>query len=106
MQKTSATPAGLLQSNVDELYRLELGMQNPRTYRGAVVARGWQADTFRGMARLSMYGAAGGRRNAFVRIPDKEAVIIILTNDDTADARNIADRITERMFPAGRSPEN
>ncbi|MFI5311773.1 MAG: cyanophycinase, partial [Gemmatimonadales bacterium] len=104
MHKTSATEAGEVQSDVDELYRMALGLENPRTYtRGAPAdpnaqrepidyAKGWDSDSFHGSTRYSAYGAAGGKRDAFVRIPDKHATIIILTNDEAADARGMADK--------------
>jgi CubicO group peptidase (beta-lactamase class C family) len=106
MHKTVATTDGAVQSNVDELYRLALGLENPRTYTvgsGASAtpidyARGWTADTYHGVSRLSAFGAAGGKRAAFVRIPDRHASIIILSNDDTLDARAVADRITDRLI--------
>src|SRR5262249_31336978 len=107
MHKTQATADGVVQSSVDELYRLALGLENPRTYGGngpnAVTVdytKGWQADTYRGVARLSAYGQAGGKRSAFVRIPDKHATIIVLTNDDTADTKAMVDKITDRLVAA------
>ena len=105
LHKTVATTDGKVQSNVDELYRVSLGLENPRTYVRDTTAAGtidltknWEPDTFRGVARLSAYGATGGKRSAFVRIPDKHATIIILTNDDSADAKRMADKITERLL--------
>ena len=112
MHKTDATTDGVVMSDVDELYRLALGLENPRTYSrdttrtGATGPRigpvdyglGWQADNYRGSPRFSAYGVAGGKRNAFVRIPDKHAAIIVLTNDDSADAKSIADKLTDRLF--------
>ena len=105
LHKTTATPDGQVQSNVDELYRVALGLENPRTFvrdttsSGAIdLTKNWEANTFRGVARLSAYGAAGGKRAAFVRIPDKRATIIILTNDESADAKGMADKITERLL--------
>jgi cyanophycinase len=107
MHKTAATADGNVESSVDELYRLSLGLENPRTYGGnganAVTvdyAKGWQTDTYHGAARLTAYGASGGKRTAFVRIPDRHATIIILTNDDSADAKLIADKITDRLVTA------
>ena len=89
----------------DELYRLSLGLENPRTYvrdttsmAGIDVTKNWEADKFRGVARLSAYGVPGGKRAAFVRMPDKHATIIILTNDDSADAKGMADKIAERLL--------
>ena len=105
LHKTTATPDGQVQSNVDELYRVALGLENPRTFvrdttsSGAIdLTKNWEANTFRGVARLSAYGAPGGKRAAFVRIPDKRATIIILTNDESADAKGMADKITERLL--------
>lgn len=112
MHKTAANEAGDVLSNVDELYRLALGLENPRTYlRGAPTdaeresidyAKGWEADTYHGVARFSAFGIAGGKRDAFVRIPEKHAVIIILTNDDAADARGMAEKIADRLLSAKR----
>jgi len=105
MHKTTATADGMVQSNVDELYRLSLGLENPRTYvrdttsTGAIdLTKGWQSDTYKGVSRLSAFGAAAGKRAAFVRVPDKHATIIVLTNDDSADAKGIADKITDRLL--------
>ncbi|HVT40431.1 MAG TPA: Type 1 glutamine amidotransferase-like domain-containing protein [Gemmatimonadaceae bacterium] len=110
MHKTSASEAGDVLSNVDELYRLALGLENPHTYSRTAptdtnaeresidYAQGWEADTYRGATRFSAFGAAGGKRNAFVRLPEKHATIIILTNDETADARRIAETIAEKLM--------
>jgi cyanophycinase len=105
LHKTTATADGQVQSNVDELYRVSLGLENPRTYVRDTTSTGtidrtknWEPDTYRGVARLSAYAAAGGKRGAFVRIPDKHATIIILTNDESADAKGMADKITDRLL--------
>jgi cyanophycinase len=117
INRTTVSPAGELQSNVDELYRWELGLQWPRTFSrdssaanaggadGADaapldLALGWRADSVRGMRRLSAFGTADGRRNAFVRFPDQRAAILILTSSDDVGARAIAERIAERLFSA------
>jgi hypothetical protein len=101
--KTSATSNGAVHSDVDELYRLELGLENPTmfvrdTTRGGAFDDhlGWQADQFEGVERLSAFSAPDGRRGAFVRIPDKRLTVIVLTNDDGEDARTIADAIVRR----------
>lgn len=110
MHKTTATDAGDVMSDVDELYRLALGLENPRSYVSSAnndptatpatidYSKGWTADTFRGTARLSAYGTSDGKRNAFLRFPDKHATVIVLTNDATADARGIADKIAEKLL--------
>jgi len=112
--KTIVESDGRLQSNVDELYRWELGLESldQTKYFAADSARmdgsvdvrqfpthaGWRADSYRGLARFTAYGNDKGRRNAFVRIPDAKAVIIILTDNDAVDARKLADAITDRLL--------
>jgi hypothetical protein len=98
MHKTSATADGQVLSNVDELYRLALGLESSRTWRDIDVTKGWESDTSNGVVRLSAFGMEGGRRHAFVRVPDKRAVVILLTNDDAADAKGMANRILERLL--------
>jgi cyanophycinase len=109
MHKTAATADGKVQSSVDELYRLSLGLENPRTFTRDTtaatsasidLARGWHADSYKGVARLSAYGTPDGHRAALVRIPERRATIIVLTNDDNADAKRIADEITNHLLNA------
>jgi cyanophycinase len=112
MHKTNATASGQVMSDVDELYRLELGLENPLTFTrdttGAASeikfdqTRGWTVDSYKGVQRIAAYGADGGKRAAFVRFPDERAAIIVLTNDDSADAASIANRIADRLV-VGRS---
>lgn len=109
LHKTSATADGGVMSNVDELDRVSLGQEVPRTYAGnptawpAVerepidVTKWWGADTYRGVARYRAFGAAGGKRNAFVRIAERRVTIIILTSEAAADAGNMADQIAARL---------
>ncbi len=110
LHKTTATPDGQVQSDVDELYRLSLGLEIPRTFvRDTTSAaptapvsfdanKGWSADTYRGVSRYTAFATPDGKRAAFVRVPDKRATVIVLTNDDTADAKGIADRIIDRLL--------
>ena len=98
MHKTTATADGQVLSNVDELYRLALGLENPRTWRDADVAKGWESESSNGVARLAAYGADGGLRHAFVRVPERHAVVIVLTNDDGADAKGMATRVLDRLL--------
>jgi len=102
MHKTVAdSVTGEFQSNVDELYRWELGLTSIEGLRGG--AFGWRVDSFSGLPRESEYGTSDGKRNAFVRFPSKHAAIIILTGSATADARALADRLADRLlFPAAR----
>jgi CubicO group peptidase (beta-lactamase class C family) len=97
MHKTTATADGQVQSSVDELYRLALGLQNPHTWRDIDATKGWETEHSGGLTRLAAYGAEGGRRSAFVRVPDRRAVVIVLTNDNQADAKGMANRILDRL---------
>ncbi len=97
MHRTTADTRGQVSSNVDELYRLALGLQNPRTWPGVDDIKGWVPEQHGDVSWLAAYGAVGGRRAAFVRIPDRRAVIIVLTNDDSADAKGIAEKIADRL---------
>ena len=108
MHTTNATADGVVMSDVDELYRLSLGLGAPGTFArdssGAPSAsfdavKGWTVDSYRGTARLS---AADGKRSAFLRFPDKQATVIVLTNDDNADATGMAEKIADRLLGARR----
>lgn len=98
LHRTTADSAGQVSSDVDELYRLELGLEDPDTWPGVDVTRGWASETRNGTRWLSAYSTPGGKRSAFVRIPEKRAVVIVLTDDGSADARGIAERIAERLM--------
>jgi cyanophycinase len=98
MHKTTATTDGQVLSNVDELYRLALGLENPRTWRDIDYAKGWESESAGGTTRLAAYGADGGRKHAFVRVPERRATVVILTNDDAADAKGMANRILDRLL--------
>ena len=110
LHKTTMNRDGQVQSDADELYRVSLGYEIPRTFvrdttagdGGAThtvdLAAGWDSDTRGGAARLSAYAVAGGKRSAFVRIPDRHATIIVLTTDDNADVKRIVDALTDRLL--------
>ncbi len=111
INRTTVSADGRIESNVDELYRWELGLEYPRTFTRdssgvstdpiqTDVTRGWRADTVGGRLRLASYATPDGRRGAFVRFPDQRASIIILTSSDDVDARGISERIAERLFGA------
>lgn len=85
-------------SNVDELYRIALGLEVPATWRNADYTKGWTSDAFRGVTRFAAYATADGKRGALVRVPERKATIIILTNDATADARGMSERILDRLL--------
>ncbi|HTN83962.1 MAG TPA: cyanophycinase, partial [Sorangium sp.] len=97
LHRTAADSAGQVSSNVDELYRLALGLEDPDTWPRVDVARGWTSEKRDGVTWLSAYDLAGGKRSAFVRIPERRAVVIVLTDDEAADAKGIAERIAEQL---------
>ena len=103
MHKTEAdSVTGEFQSDVDELYRWELGLTDIKGLRQG--SYGWRIDNFKGNVRESEFGTSDGRRNAFVRFPAQHASIIILTSSPTADTRGIAEKIAQRLlFPPGAS---
>jgi hypothetical protein len=86
--------------NVDDLYRFEQGRTalRPGAPDTATVVRGFVTDTVRGMRRQSVFGTADGRRAAWVRYPERRTTILILTSDDAADARGMAQRLADRLF--------
>lgn len=107
--RTTVGADGRIESNVDEMYRWELGLEYPKTFTrdssGALndaiqldVTRGWRADTVGGRLRLASYATTDGRRGAFARFPDQRASIIILTSSDEIAARRISEQIAERLF--------
>ncbi|MDF1504842.1 Type 1 glutamine amidotransferase-like domain-containing protein [Roseisolibacter sp. H3M3-2] len=88
--------------SVDDLYRFELARTNlrPGVPDTAAAPRGFAADSALGMRAHAGYGAADALRAAWVRWPDRRAVVLVLTNDDAADARALARRLAERLFAA------
>ena len=59
-------------------------------------------DTFKGATRLAAYETPEGKRSAFVRVPERHATIIILTNDMNADARGMAEKILDQILAPPR----
>lgn len=101
MHRTTVPPgAREVVSDVDELYRLDLGLEYQATWPKADYSRGWKVDTFHGVQRLAAYATKDGKRAAFVRIPSRHATVIILTNDPNADTRGMAERITSQLLGA------
>jgi hypothetical protein len=91
-------------ANVDDLYRFELG-------RFPVRPGAWDTfpppvpvvvDTVGGRVRHAVYGTDDGMRSAWVRFPGERLVILVLSNDPTADARSMARRLGERLLSAPR----
>jgi len=108
---TSGPAAGLVRSNVDELYRLALGLESDRTWirdtlstgAGSGEAKpidpalGWRSDRYEGLTRLSA-GSSAGKQNIFVRIPERGVTVILLSDGADADVQAVAQRITDRLL--------
>lgn len=115
-QRTRAEEDGTVVSNVDDLYRLELGLQAYTALtvagsdsmfaagggRGSGNGLGWRLDAWRGLPRQSAFINPNGTQGAFVRIPGHRASIIIVTDQPTFDAKGAAERIADRLFFEGR----
>ncbi|MGZ8412972.1 MAG: cyanophycinase [Gemmatirosa sp.] len=85
--------------NVDDLYRFDLARTAPRPGADTTSAvRGFAVDSAHGMRRLAAFATPDGRRAAWVRYPQRRTTILLLTSDDAADARGIAQRIADRLF--------
>ena len=98
--RTMAPDSTHIHTSVDELYRMSLGYESPATWRDVDLRRGWSPDTNRNVERLIVSARTGGKRGVFVRVPDRKLTVIILTNDDSADANGMANRILERLRSA------
>ncbi len=115
-QRTRASEDGTVLSNVDDLYRWELGLQDYAALtvagadsmfargggKGGVNGLGWRFDTWRGLQRQSAFFIPEGKQGAFVRFPAHKASIIILTDQPTFDAKSAAERIATRLLFSGR----
>lgn len=101
--QTTAVDSQRVQSSVDELYRFALSLDAAATtWRNVDYTQGWTADTYRTVKRLAAYATPDGKRGAFVRVPERGATIIILTNDATADARGMAQQLLDQILPEER----
>ncbi|WP_353267874.1 Type 1 glutamine amidotransferase-like domain-containing protein [Gemmatimonas sp.] len=87
-------------ANVDDLYRFELGrfVVRPGARDTNTPPAPFSIDTVNGQVRHAVYGTDDGMRNAWVRYPAERLVIMVLTNDSTADARAMAQRVAERVL--------
>jgi hypothetical protein len=100
--QTVAPDSQHIYSSVDELYRLALGLQVPTTWRNADYSKGWTVDTYRGVTRYAASATPDGKRGTFVRVPERGATIIVLTNDAAADTQGMAQRLLDQVLAAGR----
>ncbi len=109
IHRTHVTSAGAVESDVDELYRLVLALDPPppttvesgSSAEGRFpvdIARGWRSDTTHGVVRYSAFARPDGTRAVLERIPSETLAVIILTNDLTADARTMGDRVVDLLL--------
>jgi cyanophycinase len=87
-------------ANVDDLYRFELGRfpVRPGARDTVTPPAAFTVDTVLGRVRHAVYGTDDGMRGAWVRFPSERVVILLLTNDPTADAAAMTQRLSERLL--------
>jgi hypothetical protein len=90
---------------VDDLYRFELGRFPVRPGARDTIAppAAFTVDTALGRVRHAVYGTDDGMRAAWVRFPSERVVILLLSNDATADAQAMAQRLGERLLGSPRA---
>ena len=90
---------GNWKGNVDDLYRVDLGRFPARLVgKDTVPTRGFAADRHLGLVRHITSVRPDGRRGVYMRYPERRTTIIVLTNDDGADARGMADQIAGALL--------
>ncbi|MEO7999442.1 MAG: hypothetical protein ABI852_18470, partial [Gemmatimonadaceae bacterium] len=92
--------ARIWKGDVDDLYRFEQGRTalRPGAKDTSTVLRGFTTDTDNGLRRQSAFGIPDGHRSAWIRYPERRTTILILTNDDAADAKALSQRIAGKLF--------
>ena len=61
---------------------------------------GWRMDTYLYRNRAHHTGSTRGFRNVFMRFPDQQISILILTNRNSGSPINIAEKIADYLFDA------
>ena len=107
MHQTTLDRSGEFRSNVDELYRLavvldEAAKSIPDSLRARAAlpdsAAGWIVDDYRGTTRLVQYAEPNAKRAAFMRFPQRGITIILLTDSSSVDAKKVAEQIADRLL--------
>ncbi|MCA2990652.1 Type 1 glutamine amidotransferase-like domain-containing protein [Gemmatimonas sp.] len=101
MQRTRYdSVSGEWTANVDDLYRFELGRfpVRPGARDSHTPPAPFRIDTVNGRVRHAVYGTDDGMRGAWVRYPAERLVIMVLSNDSTADVRAMAMQLSERVL--------
>jgi hypothetical protein len=105
MQRTRYdSVSGEWTANVDDLYRFELGrfVVRPGARDTHTPPPPFSIDTVNGRVRHAVYGTEDGMRSAWVRYPAERLVVMVLSNDSTADARAMAAQLSERVLDPRR----
>lgn len=111
-QRTTAAADGSIMSNVDELYRWELGLRAynnlttsgddamfaPGGGTGAGNGLGWVLGVYRGLPVQSAFVSGNGRQGAYVRVPGHAVSVIVLTDRPQFDARAAVNRIVDQLL--------
>lgn len=105
---------GEFRSSVDELFRLEQSFRHGFPQHGSVIATGvtdadgriidgggvWRREKFRGNDMFSVAARGTSFRSIYARIPALGVSVIVLSNDDGFNARDVALRLLRRATRA------
>jgi hypothetical protein len=102
------TMSGEFHSSVDELFRLEQSFRHGFPDQGFLVASAsadtmaidggkiWKREKFRGVDMYSIAGRGLSFRSIYVRLPSLGVSVIVLSNDDGFNAREVALQLAQR----------
>ncbi len=108
---TNALGDGDLLATARDMYKFDRALYDdsflPRAAREKMFAPvgknhyglGWETQTWRGKRVVSHSGSINGFATEFMRFPDDDAVIIVLSNWQDVDAAQTAWQIAARLFP-------
>ena len=105
MHRTTLEKSGEFRSNVDELYRFAVVMDEaakamPDSLKAQAgdLEAGWIVDEYRGARRLVQYAEPNAKRAAFMRIPQRGITIVLLTDSRSVDAKKLVEQIADRLL--------
>jgi len=87
--------------NVDDLYRFDLGRWGGGPGTDSVpVSTAFESDVWRSTLRQRAYAGPGGSGGAWMRFPERRAVVLVLLGDPAANAERPAEQLAERLLSA------
>jgi CubicO group peptidase (beta-lactamase class C family) len=111
MKRTSVDKSGEFHSSVDELFRLEQSFRHGFPLFGVSASaatdithtridggRAWRREKYRGNDMYTIAGRGTSFRSVYVRVPALGVSVIVLSNDDGFDARDVALDLLDRAI--------